>query len=296
MKELEFISYITKRFKVKRPVVKGIGDDSAVLEYTKDRYMLFTCDMIIEGTHFDKNEAPFQIGWKAMAVNISDIAAMGGIPKYALVSAGIPRVKNTAFVTGIMKGIEALSKKFDILVIGGDTNSSREVVLNVTLIGEVEKRCLVTRCGAKCGDLIFVTGTLGEGLSRHINFLPRLKEARMLVENFKINSMIDLSDGLSMDLNRLAAASSAGAFVYKDRMPFSERTGTLKNAISAGEDFELLFTASQNESKKIMKYAGRKRNLPITFIGEITKKRGVFLADEKGKLHKLKPEGFNHFA
>ncbi|MFH1381258.1 MAG: AIR synthase related protein, partial [Candidatus Omnitrophota bacterium] len=118
MKELKFIDYITRKFHTKRPVIKGIGDDCAVLEYTKDKYMLLACDMIIEGTHFTKNTHPYQIGYKSMAVNISDIAAMGGIPKYALVSAGIPKKKNTKFLKEITRGIEALAKKFDISIIG----------------------------------------------------------------------------------------------------------------------------------------------------------------------------------
>ena len=129
MKELEFIKYISKKFKTGKPVIKGIGDDCAILEYTKTKYMLLTCDMIIEGTHFSGRATPFQIGWKAVAVNISDIAAMGGVPRYALVSAGIPRNKGTKFLKGIIKGIETISRKFNILLIGGDTNTSRKIVI-----------------------------------------------------------------------------------------------------------------------------------------------------------------------
>lgn len=295
MKELEFVDYISKRFTSKKPVVKGIGDDCAILEYTKDKYMLLTCDMIIEGTHFSKNARPFQIGWKAAAVNITDVASMGGIPKYALVSCGIPKNKSMKFLKEVTKGIEEICKKFNILIIGGDTNRSSKTVLNVMLIGEVEKKRVATRCGAKPGDLIFVTGALGEGKIKHLKFVPRIKEARILVKNFKINSMIDLSDGLAMDLNRLAEASRVGARVYKSLIPLSEESEPIARAIFLGEDFELLFTASLPESKKIIKRMGRRGDLPVTLIGEIVDRRlGVRLVEEEGKLKTLKPKGFLH--
>jgi len=309
MQELEFVKYLTRKFRAKPPVIRGIGDDCAVLEYTRDKYMLLACDMIIEGTHFTKKATPYQIGWKAMAVNISDIASMGGVPKYALVSAGVPRNKGMKFLKEITKGIEKICKKYKILVIGGDTNSSDKTVLNVTLTGEVEKKRLVTRSGAKAGDLIFVTGALGEGKTKHLKFLPRLKEARILVENFKINSMIDLSDGLAMDLNRLAEASGAGARVYESLIPLPASLRLLRrrsvpprndargisSAISSGEDFELLFTASVKESKKIIKRMGEKRDLPITLIGEvINKPSGVMLVGEEGRTKPLRAKGFRH--
>ncbi|NQU95992.1 MAG: thiamine-monophosphate kinase [Candidatus Omnitrophica bacterium] len=296
MRELEFIRYITRKFKTKSPVVFGIGDDCAVIKHTKDKFLLLTCDMIVERTHFTSKTRAFEIGWKAMAVNISDIASMGGIPKYALVAAAVPRGKNVRFLKEIIRGVEKISKKFNISIIGGDTNSSERIVLSVTLIGEAEKKYLTKRDGAKPGDLIFVTGALGEGKSKHLNFLPRLSESRKLVKNFKINSMIDLSDGLAMDLNRLAVASNVGACVYKSLIPLSKKSEPLEKSIFAGEDFELLFTASIAESRKIIKRMGEKDSLPITLIGEIVKKPlGVGLIGDNGKLTPLKPKGYAHF-
>ena len=295
MRELEFIKYISKKFQARPPVIKGIGDDCAIINYTRNKYLLLTSDMIIEGTHFTKKTAPFQIGWKSIAVNISDIASMGGIPKYALVSAGIPRSKSLKFLKEITKGIETICKKFNISVIGGDTNSSAKTVINVTLIGEVEKKRVIKRSGAKKGDLIFVTGALGEGKVKHLNFIPRLKEARILVKNFKISSMIDLSDGLAMDLNRLANTSKVGICIYKSLIPLSEKSEPLEKAIFAGEDFELLFTASVKESKKIIKRMGEKEDLPVTLIGEVTNKGfGVKLIEEEGKITPVKVKGFSH--
>jgi len=295
MNELKFIKYITKRFSAKKPVIKGIGDDCAVLEYTKTKYMLFTTDMIIEGTHFSKNAPPYKIGWKSMAVNISDVAAMGGLPKYALVSCGIPKNKSVRFLRDMIKGIAKICKKFNIQVIGGDTNASGKVTVNVTLAGEVEKKCLITRSGARTGDLAFVTGALGEGRRKHMHFLPRLREARILAKNFKINSMIDLSDGLAMDLARLTEASKKGARIYKSLIPLSEKSEPIDRSIYSGEDFELLFTASKPESKKIIKRMGKKEDLPVTLIGEILDKRfGVKLVEDDGKARQLKPKGFAH--
>lgn len=295
MEELKFINYITKKFKTKKPVIKGIGDDCAVIDYSISKYLLLACDMIVEGTHFTKKAKPYDIGWKAMAINISDIAAMGGIPKYALVSVGIPKKKGLGYLKEITKGVEVICRKFNISVIGGDTNSSDVTVLNVTLIGEVEKKNLITRSGAKVGDLIFVTGVLGEGKRKHLNFLPRLKEARILAKNYKISSMIDLSDGLSLDLNRLTRASKVGACIYKSLIPLSEKSEPLKKALTAGEDFELLFTASIGESKKIIKRMGDKEDLPISLIGEVMNKRfGVKLIEEEGRATRLAPAGYHH--
>ena len=295
MKELEFIKYLSSEFRKKSPIVEGIGDDCAVINYGKNKYSLLTCDMIIEGTHFDKKATPFQIGWKAMAVNISDIASMGGIPKYALVSVGVSAKKGIKFLKGISRGIKVLSKKFNISVIGGDTNKSDKTVVNITLIGEVEKRNIIKRSGAKKGDLIFVTGTLGNGENKHLNFIPRVEEARVLTKNFKISSMIDLSDGLSMDLTRLTRASKVGARIYESLIPLPDKEKSIKKAMSLGEDFELLFTASLRESKKIMKQIGRLKNMPVTLIGEVlSEASGVKIVDSEGRARKLIVSGFKH--
>lgn len=295
MKELEFVEYLAKTFRIKPPVKSGIGDDCAVIGYTGKKYTLLTCDMVIEGTHFSRNAKPFQIGWKAIAVNISDIAAMGGVPRYALVGLGVSKEKKGAFLKELIRGIKTISERFGIEIIGGDTNRSSRTVLSVAVIGDVERKRLIKRDGAKTGDFIFVTGALGEGRVKHLGFIPRLKEARMLGRNFKINSMIDLSDGLATDLNRLAGASSKGARVYKSLIPLSDKSEPLEKAIFSGEDFELLFTASEKESKKIIKHMGVKGDLPVTLIGEMVKKHlGVKIVNENGKTKKLKPVGFRH--
>ncbi len=298
MKELKIIEYILKEFSKNtkdRRLVKGIGDDCAVISHRGSKHLLLTTDMIIEGTHFTKRASPFSIGWKSMAVNISDIAAMGGLPKYALISLGIPGTKNLSFIKSFTKGVKALASKFGIRIVGGDINASDKIVVNVALIGEVEKKNMVTRSGAAEGDLVFMTGTLGEGARKHLSFMPRLPEARKLATGFRINSMIDMSDGLAMDLNRLAKASSVGARIYKGLIPLGKDPISIDKAISSGEDFELLFTADISESKKIITRMGKKEDLPVTLIGEIVdKKNGVKLINEDGSEEAIRNKGFRH--
>ncbi|MDD5437122.1 MAG: thiamine-phosphate kinase, partial [Candidatus Omnitrophica bacterium] len=210
--EIGLIERIAGKVRRDRSVVKGIGDDTAVIKWTEGKYLLFTCDMTIEDVHFRRRRAtPFQIGWKALGRNISDIAAMGGVPRYALVSIGLDPRLPVSFAEGIFAGMDALAKKFRINIVGGDTSRSGKLVIDVSLIGEVENPRLALRSGAREGDAIFVTGFIGGSIKgRHLGFTPRLNEARALVKNFKINSMIDISDGLLLDLGRVLEASGAG--------------------------------------------------------------------------------------
>ena len=277
-----------------KEVVVGIGDDTAVLKYKKNLYLLLTTDILIEDVHFDKKAAPFQIGYKALAVNISDIAAMGGIPKYVLVSLGLKKNTSLKFVDELYQGIRSLAKKFKVKIVGGDTVASSKIVISVALTGEVEKKYLTLRKGAKIGDKIYVTGRLGGSISgKHLSFIPRLKEARYLVENLHPTSMIDISDGLLSDLRRICEASGLGAKICQEKIPLSKEATSSENALTGGEDFELLFTLCHHPP-----HLGRRDRvgeIPITQIGEITKKKGIILLDGKGKKVLLKKTGFDHF-
>lgn len=295
MTELEFIDYLKRTVKCGRDVIIGIGDDAAVVKYTRDKYLLFASDMLIQGVHFSKDADPEDIGRKAVSVNISDIAAMGGIPKYILMSVGVPKRGSSKVLKSILKGAKTVCKKYDIAIVGGDTNRGRNLVIDTAIIGEVEKESLALRSGAKIGDLIFVTGTLGEGRLKHLKFTPRIKEARTLARLFKINSMIDISDGLLLDLYRLAAASNVGAFIYKSLIPLSEESDSFKDALERGEDFELLFTLSVNEARRLMRYVGRYEYPDVTLIGEVvSKKRGLNFVGDEGRIHRIKPRGYVH--
>ena len=296
--EINFIKSIARRTVTDSSVVKGVGDDTAVLKWTKDKYLLFTCDMLVENVHFKlKSAKPFEIGWKALGRNISDIAAIGGVPRHALVAIGVPPKTEVKFLDGIYKGIKTIADRFGVNIVGGDTSRSEKIVIDISLIGEVEKKKLVLRSGAKIGDLVLVTGAIGGSIKgKHLNFTPRLDEARQLVGNFKINSMIDLSDGLMLDLWRILDASKVGARVYQNAVPLSKEADSFEKAVRDGEDFELLFTMAPKEAKRFFKTDLAKMKTPVTLIGEITRKKdGYILVDEDGKRNRLKPEGYLHF-
>ncbi len=296
--ELGLIDRISKKIHCDRSVIKGIGDDTAVIKWTAKKYCLFTCDMLVEDVHFKRAQAtPFQIGWKALARNISDIAAMGGMPKYALVSIGLGPDLPISFADGIFDGINALAKKFKVNIVGGDTSRSKKIVIDISLIGEVEKKNLTLRAGAKVGDAIFVTGFIGGSIrGKHLDFTPRLAEARTLVKNFKVNSMIDISDGLLLDLRRVLDASDKGALLYEDLIPISDKADSFEKAVTDGEDFELLFTMAPKDAERFMKDYILKFDTPVSLIGEVTaKKCGFRLVGRDWKEKRIGRKGFLHF-
>ena len=293
------IERLAKGIKVDRSVVLGIGDDAAVIKWTRGKYLLFASDMIIEDVHFRLGEAaPFQIGWKALAVNLSDIAAMGGVPKYALVSIGLNSGLRASFVDGIYRGIKTLADRFKVNIVGGDTNSSRKLIIDISVIGFVERPRLVTRSGARPQDAILMTGAVGGSIKgRHLKFIPRVREARRLVEKYKVNSMIDISDGLILDLGRVLKASSCGAVIYENAIPLSKEAGPFKSAVRDGEDFELLFTMPAREAERFLREGFEGFGTDTALIGEVVDRRAGFkLIDKNGRRHTIKPEGFVHFA
>ncbi len=291
--EFGLIEKIAKQTKAGPSVIKGIGDDCAVLKYLKNKYLLVTTDMILQDVHFRlSSAAPERIGHKAMAVNISDIAACGGTGKWATISAGLPKNLSMDFVNRLYRGIKNTASKFNVDIVGGDTNVSRKLVISITLIGEVNKKNLTLRSTAKKGDAIFITG----GLSlryKDLNFTPRIKEALFLVNNFKINSMIDISDGLLSDLGHIIRGSKKGALLYESLIP--HKGSFTKKLLSQGEQFELLFTADKHNAKKLLAQA-KQENFKITAIGEITKDIGkIVFVDKKGRRESLKAAGYRHF-
>lgn len=302
--EFGLIERFAKRLKPDKSVIKGVGDDCAVLKFTKDKYLLLTTDILIEDTHFILKDTlkgtsaqPFQIGWKALAANVSDIAAMGGVPKDALISLALPPSYAIKRVEGIYQGIKAIARRFGINIVGGDTSKATKLIINVSLSGEVSKEDLVLRSGARRGDIIFVSGSLGGSIyGKHLKFVPRLREAQLLVKNFKLHSMIDLSDGLSSDLSHIARESGIGAVIYEEAIPLSKDARSIKQALNMGEDFELLFTLSLAEARKLLRAKPKGITIPLTQIGEIRdKKFGLGLVGRNGLERKLKPGGFRHF-
>jgi thiamine-monophosphate kinase len=291
--EFGLIDKFKKMIRLDPSVIKGTGDDCAVLKLDKHRYQLFTCDMLVEGVDFHYEENPCLIGRKSLAVSISDIAACGGLPRYCLASLGMPGDTSVEFVNKLIRGMLDIAKKYKINIVGGDLSRSGRLVIDISMLGIVEKRCLVLRSGAKIGDKIFVTGSLGGSiLGRHLSFVPRIEEARLLVKKFKLNSMIDISDGLAQDLGHILTESKVGAIIYQELIPINKQAKGLADALYSGEDFELLFTLSHKESKKIIK----NKSLQVQPIGEIVDKNfGFRMVDKSGKEKIIQPKGFRHF-
>jgi len=291
--EFGLIERIKSSIRTDATLIKGIGDDCAVLKFDKDNYQLFTCDMIAQDTDFTVKDDPYLIGRKAIAVSVSDIAACAGLPRHCLVSLGITRNTSVEFIDRLLKGMRVLAKKYHINLAGGDISRVEKLTIDVSMLGIVKKKNLILRSGAKAGDIIFVTGELGGSiLGKHLKFTPRVKEAGFLVENFKLNAMIDISDGLAQDLNHILKESSAGATIYADLIPLSKQARGLNDALYAGEDFELLFTMPLCQAKRL--FARDAHNFKP--IGEIThKKYGLRLVDGKGRIKAIKPKGFRHF-
>jgi len=297
MKELKLIEYI-KRSAGKTPkgLKLGIGDDCAVIDHDGKKYLLWASDMVVEGTHFDLKEASFgAIGRKAIAVNISDIASMGGVPKFVTVSIGVPRTMNISGTKKVFDGIFKICKEYGITVAGGDTVKAERLVIDVSIIGFVRKEKLVTRSGAKEKDLVLVTGPIRDGKKEHLKFIPRVKEAQFLVNKYKINSMMDTSDGIALDMGRICDASRVGCRLFEGSFPLSKGL-SFEDALYYGESFELLFTASSREVKKLFTDSSLKREgLKYYIIGEITnRKKGKSIFRDEGKIEPIKMKGFEH--
>lgn len=299
--EIKLIENFMAIYKSSAHTIVGIGDDAAVIQGTaRNKSILFTCDTLVEGIHFPKNfRCGYSIGWKALGAGLSDIAAMGGTPVSALVSLAVPSSARIDFIEDLIKGIESLAGRFSVDISGGDTVSSPHgIVITVSVIGTVNRGKEVKRSGARCGDKILVTGRLGGSIyGKQFNFIPRIKEAQWLVKHGRIHAMMDITDGLSLDLFRLVTASESGAVLYEESIPISKdafkTTNPLESALSDGEDFELLAVTSDHE-KLLKKWKNKK--VPLTLIGEITKNtRKIELLDKKGKRTRLAPHGYEHF-
>jgi thiamine-monophosphate kinase len=294
--EFDFIRSITPKHLKNKSIIKAIGDDAAVIRIDKENCLVFTADMLIEGIHFLKNAKPSLIGNKALSCSISDIAAMGAMPLYAVISVAFPKHLSAGNAKEIYQGIRKTADNFGVDIIGGDTNSADKIIIDVFLCGKARKKQLVYRNGAKAGDRIFVTGTLGGSIKgRHLRFVPRMEESKFLVSNFKLNSMIDISDGLIADLGHILEQSKKGAVLKEGNIPLSKDASGISNAFYDGEDFELLFTLDQRQAEKLIKKWPFKKTR-LSCIGEITNKSGqLVLETEKGKIKKIKVGGYKHF-
>ena len=304
---------IAKKFQ-RKFFVSDIGDDCAVIEKNKRVYQIFKVSSLVEDVHFSlKWSTPRQIGIKAIESSISDIAAMGGIPEYALVSLGLPPNIETDFVNNFYDGIITTSKKYNISIIGGDITKSRKIFIGVFLIGRVEKKFLASRGNAKVGELIFCTGDVGKSktglellknnmdgktIKIHLEAKCRLDLSRKLV-SAGVKTMIDVSDGVASEIKKICDESKVGAVIYFDKLPISKITiqdaeklkmNPIELALYGGEDFELIFTAP----KSFLKNLDANINLDSNIIGEVVDKKDGCRISRKGKFGKV-GKGFDHF-
>jgi len=299
VRQLGEVGFIERlRHRVRRPasVLVGIGDDAAVVRGGRGEWWLLASDMLVEGVHFRRHRVPAQwIGWKALACNVSDLAAMGGVPRWAVVSLGLPPTTPIAFVDRVYAGMERCARRFGVAIVGGDTVQAPQLVIDVAIVGSVHPTRLVRRSGARVGDWLFVTGRLGGSYrsGRHARFLPRLREAQALVRRVRVHAMMDLSDGLASDLWQMSRASGVTLRVQAARIPRAPSARTLRHALMDGEDFELLFAVSPEAAQRLPARLGR---TPVTHIGAaVARGVGVELEHPHGRIEPLVPTGFRHF-
>lgn len=326
--EFGFIEKIKTLFKASSPLLlQGIGDDCAVLEGRAGWHTLVTCDAQVEDVHFKAGLfPPFSLGKRILAVNVSDIAAMGGLPRFALLSFALRLDLEERWLSEVLLGIREEAELFGVEVVGGNLSRiANSLVFDITLIGEVEDQYpLLLRGNSRVGDLILVTGYLGEaacGLkivlegnqeemvrferlcSRCLVPLPRLEEGRIIVESGYPCALIDVSDGLLQDLSHILEASGVGAMIYLENLPLSadlqsfareKKIDPFLPVLSGGEDFELLFTAPPKLAEELQREIKRQTGTPVWVIGEIIKERGLRVYRE-GREISIDSKGWNHF-
>ncbi len=304
--EFGLIEKLRRKLPCAPPLVCGIGDDAAVLKPSKENQLL-TTDLLVEGVDFSfRSATPKEAGRKALAVNLSDIAAMGGEPQTALISLVLPQNAKLRAVDEFFGGIAALAKKFGVSIAGGDLSKGPCWMISVSILGRMNSVKPVLRSGAKAGDLIAVSGTLGGSiLGKHLHFDPRVREGQFLARS-GANAMIDVSDGLLQDLRHILFRSKTAADLYLEQVPVSEAAfklakGNVKqalaHALTDGEDFELLFTVSKNAWASLGKQWSKHFKTRLTVLGEISRGRPqlrLWFAglDVSGQFHS---KGYDHF-
>jgi thiamine-monophosphate kinase len=296
--ESQVVGWILENLPCSRKSLIGNGDDCAVLNINGSNVLVAT-DMLMDGTHFMSDQLPPNlIGHKAVAVNFSDLAAMGGVPSAVFISLAVPKNISFTWVQDMLLGAHKIAGQFNCGIDGGDTNSWHSgVVINVSVLGTPHWRGPVRRCGARTGDVIMVTGqSLGGSLisGRHASFTPRISEAQWILDRYPIHSMIDLSDGIATDSKHLASASNKKFILSTPALRRLSRTpNNMKSLFCDGEDFELLFTCSLDVAQTLTK------NFPwpcgLQVIGHVTDGAGVFLDENNGtKPSPLEFSGYQH--
>ena|SRR6266446_2031887 len=304
-----------------KSVLLGIGDDAALFRPKPGHELILTCDWFLEGTHFLREKHhPDSAGWKCLARALSDVAAMGGIPRCFLLSLALPETHTGQWLDLFLGGLRRASRRFRCLLAGGDTTRHHDILIDVTVVGEVRTGSAILRSGARPGDILYVSGRLGEaelGLQivrqsrgtaatrnpltrKHLYPEPHLALGQWLAQEGLPTAMMDLSDGLSTDLERLCAASTVGALLDQSKIPQVGIPGLalrgdhdpLQFALHGGDDYELLFTVPPRKAKFLPKTF---RGASLTAIGKITESRELLLLDENGRSKQLVPSGWDPF-
>jgi thiamine-monophosphate kinase len=303
-------------------VVRGIGDDTAVLDTGGPRLLLATVDMQVEGRHFIRSRTPPELlGHRVGAVNLSDIGAMGGIPRWALVSLALPPSLPVAWVDGFYRGLDSILAEFGAFVVGGNLSGGTRIVADLTLLGEVEPDRLLTRAGAGPGDLICVTGTLGRSaagrlaldagldsavaggaIQAYLAPTPRVREGQALAATGRLTAMLDVSDGIASDLPHICEAGNVGAVVHTESLPIADDTRAIaaalgldvaRLALGGGEDFELLFTVPPDALTEVRAALAGMQDISV--IGEVCPAgEGVRFIGADGR--DVDARGWDHFA
>jgi len=309
-------------------VIKGIGDDCAVFRSSGDRVLLLTTDMLVEDIHFVRDTiTPHQLGGKAIAVNLSDIAAMGGRPLVALISVAIPAEREIEELQELYRGMKDICGRYRVDIVGGDTVASPDkLVINVSVVGDANEGQVLYRSGARPGDKIYLTGTVGDSsaglrilrgkisapgplrdhfIKAHNEPQPLIETGGIIAQSRLATAMIDLSDGLISDLGHICEESGVGAFLFRDRIPLSSELekvagyagfNPLELALSGGEDYALLATVPEKNAKKFEQVCKENGSWPLFLIGDIQEEGGIRMMTADGSVEKLRPKGFDHFS
>ncbi|MGW8256702.1 MAG: thiamine-phosphate kinase [Thermoguttaceae bacterium] len=305
--ESVFIAWLRDRLPP-HPLLKlGIGDDAAVLNMAAVEQCVITVDALTDHVDFDlSRDDPRRVGRKALAVNLSDLAAMAARPLAAVIALMLPKQNGLELAQGLYEGMLPLAEKYDLAIAGGDTNSwDGPLAVSITLIGQLTAQGPLRRNGARPGDRILVTGSFGGSiLGRHFDFEPRIEESLLLCQRYQLHAGMDVSDGLSIDLDRMAKESGCGAILQTDAIPIAEAAqklseshkgssiSPLDHALGDGEDFELLLAVPPAEAKKIL--ADQPLDVRLTDIGEFITEPGLWRRDSSGAKQPLTPQGWEH--
>ena len=309
-------------------LILGIGDDTAVIRKDDEHVLLITCDIQVENQHFRlKNISPHQLGKRAMAVTLSDIAAMGGTPTFALVSLGAPAHFPLTQFESLNQGMGEMLAEFDAQIIGGNLSSTeRDLIIDITLMGEAPANKFLTRSGARPGDRIYVTGVPGmsgagftvieqygknyppefsELIRAHLEPMPRVATGKRLAESGVVTAMIDISDGIASDLNHICTQSHVGALLNQVQFPHISHVKKIESivgkpfhelALNSGEDYELLFTVKKDADLSVLESIAKETNIRITEIGVIQSQAdGFSMLMATGEHVQVQPKGWDHF-